>query len=112
MGISNRCRIDAAEAPPKLATVGSRALHDLIDAGDELDRARRHAKWIRKSKDLHRATRAVEAAALAAHRAGVGWNEIGDVLGIERAISSRLPSCSSQEFGVDRLQDGLPVDAL
>lgn len=86
MGISDRHRVDAAHAP-NLASVERIALRELVAARAELDLARSKAKWIRKCKDLHRATRAVEVAALAAHRAGVGWNEIGDVLGIERAMA-------------------------
>lgn len=87
MGISDRHRSDAATAP-NLATTRSNALRDLAEARDALARARLNAKWIRKCKTLHRATRDVENAALAARSAGVAWNEIGDVLGIERAMTS------------------------
>ena len=67
-------------------------MNDLAQARAALDRARRRAKWIRKSKELHRATRAVEFSALAAHHAGLSWNEIGDLLGIERAMTAEVIS--------------------
>ena len=68
-------------------SVAQQALGNLAAARLQLEEARRKAKWIRKSRELHEATRAVELAALAAYRAGIGWNQIGDVLGIERALA-------------------------
>ena len=61
-------------------------LQRLIEAQATLDHARRHAKWKRECKNLQSASHAVQVAALAAHDAGIGWAEIGDVLGIERAM--------------------------
>ena len=61
-------------------------LKRLIEAQVALDEARRNAKWRRKCKTLQAAAHAVQEAALAAHGAGVGWREIGDALGIERAL--------------------------
>ncbi|MDP9165305.1 MAG: hypothetical protein M3O32_04485 [Actinomycetota bacterium] len=59
-------------------------LQRLADAQATLDQARRNAKWKRECKNLQSASRAVQVAALAAHQAGFGWTEIGDVLGIAR----------------------------
>jgi hypothetical protein len=89
MGMSSRRRLGASERPNYNTNVSS-ALRDLVKAREVLEDARREAKWIRKCKALHHATRAVEVAALAAHRAGVDWNEIGDVLGIERATTAEV----------------------
>lgn len=61
-------------------------LERLIEAQATLDHARRNAKWKRECKNLQSASHAVQVAALAAHEAGIGWAEIGDVLGIERAM--------------------------
>jgi hypothetical protein len=94
MGISDRHRVDAAQ-PSNVASIETKALRDLVRARAELDRARRQAKWIRKCKELHRATRAVEAAALAARNAGIAWNDIGDVLGIDRAMNTELVSVAA-----------------
>lgn len=105
MGISDRHRLDAADSP-NLASVDSLALLDLVTARAALDRARSKAKWIRKSKELHRATRAVEVAALAAHSAGVGWNEIGDALGIERAMTPHAPSRADIERAAEHRHRG------
>ena len=91
MGISDRHRFDASRTPLS-AAIDRAVLNDLVRARAELDRARRRAKWIRKSRELHRATRAVELSALAAHHAGLSWNEIGDLLGIERAMTADIPN--------------------
>jgi len=61
-------------------------LDRLVDAQATLDDARRNAKWKRECKNLQSASHAVQVAALAAHDAGISWAEIGDVLGIERAM--------------------------
>lgn len=61
-------------------------LDRLVDAQATLDAARRNAKWKRECKNLQSASHAVQVAALAAHDAGISWAEIGDVLGIERAM--------------------------
>jgi hypothetical protein len=68
------------------AASNSPELRRLAEAGTALEHARRQAKWKRKCKNLHSAAHAVRVAALDAHRAGIGWTEIGDVLGIERAV--------------------------
>jgi hypothetical protein len=62
-------------------------LRRLAEARTALDRARRKVKWRRKCKDLHSAEHAVHVASVAAHNAGIGWAQIGDVLGIVRAIT-------------------------
>ena len=61
-------------------------LQRLAEAQATLDHARRNAKWKRECKSLQSASHAVQVAALAAHEAGFGWTEIGDVLGIARAM--------------------------
>jgi hypothetical protein len=74
----------AAQAS-KSAFAGSVVQRELLAAVAEVERTRGKAKWIRECKELNRATRALEHAALAAHDAGMGWCEIADLLGIERA---------------------------
>lgn len=69
-------------------------LERLAEAQATLDRARRNAKWKRECKNLQSASHAVQVAALAAHDAGFGWAEIGDVLGIERAMPQ--PTAASE----------------
>lgn len=69
-------------------------LERLAEAQATLDRARRNAKWKRECKNLQSASHAVQVAALAAHDAGFGWAEIGDVLGIERAMPQ--PAAASE----------------
>lgn len=90
MGISERHLVDAEQAFVAGTDHGD-VLNCLIEARAALDRARRDAKWVRECKALHRATRAVEDAALAAVRAGYGWIEIGDALGIKRASGREAP---------------------
>jgi hypothetical protein len=71
--------------------VHSALVHHLAEAQAELERARRppekQSRWQRKRTEAHlaAATRAVQAAAEAAHAAGATWTEIGDALGINRA---------------------------
>jgi hypothetical protein len=62
-------------------------LRRLAEARTALDRARLKAKWRRKCKDLHAAEHAVHVASVAARNAGFGWTQIGDVLGIVRAVT-------------------------
>jgi hypothetical protein len=69
------------------ASLDSPELRRLAEARTALDRARRKAKWRRKCKDLHAAEHAVHVASVAARNAGIGWNQIGDVLGIVRAMT-------------------------
>ncbi|TPG34290.1 hypothetical protein [Mycolicibacterium hodleri] len=69
-------------------------LQRLTEAQATLEEARRNAKWRRKCKNLQAAAHAVQVAALAAHDAGIGWTEIGDVLGIQRAV----PPASTPEI--------------
>lgn len=83
-------------------------LRQLAEARAALDHARRHAKWRRKCKRLESAARAVREAAMAAHQAGVGWTEIGDVLGIQRA-STATPDDRSESVGPAAALD-LPAD--
>ena len=75
-----------ADAVVRSASRNSPELERLIKAQATLDDARRNAKWKRECKNLQSASHAVQVAALAAHDAGIGWAEIGDVLGIERAM--------------------------
>jgi hypothetical protein len=69
------------------APLDSPELRRLAEARTALDRARRKAKWRRKCKDLHSAEHAVHVASVAARNAGIGWTQIGDVLGIVRATT-------------------------
>ena len=85
MNSSNGRRHDA-DAVVRSTSRNSPELERLADAQATLDRARRNAKWKRECKNLQSASHAVQVAALAAHDAGFGWAEIGDVLGIERAM--------------------------
>ena len=75
-----------ADAVVRSTSRNSPELERLAEAQATLDRARRNAKWKRECKNLQSASHAVQVAALAAHDAGFGWAEIGDVLGIERAM--------------------------
>ena len=68
------------------AVANTPELRRLVDARAALDHARQNVKWRRKCKNLQAATHEVQMAALAAHDAGIGWTQIGDVLGIERAV--------------------------
>ena len=80
---------DAADA--QLA-VHSDHMKRLAEAQAELERARRppekQPRWPRKraATELEAAAYAVQVAAEAAHHAGATWTEIGDVLGINRAM--------------------------
>jgi hypothetical protein len=85
MNSSNGRRNDA-DAVVRSTSRNSPELERLIEAQATLDHARRNAKWKRECKNLQSASHAVQVAALAAHDAGIGWAEIGDVLGIERAM--------------------------
>ena len=85
MNSSNGRRHDADEVV-RSTSRNSPELERLADAQARLDLARRNAKWKRECKNLQSASHAVQVAALAAHDAGFGWAEIGDVLGIERAM--------------------------
>jgi len=85
MTSSNGRRTDA-DAVVRSISRNSPELERLIEAQATLDHARRNAKWKRECKNLQSASHAVQVAALAAHAAGIGWAEIGDVLGIERAM--------------------------
>jgi len=85
MNSSNGRRHDA-DAVVRSTSRNSPELERLAEAQATLDRARRNAKWKRECKNLQSASHAVQVAALAAHDAGIGWAEIGDVLGIERAM--------------------------
>jgi hypothetical protein len=69
------------------APLDSPELRRLAEARATLDRARQKSKWRRKCKELHSAEHAVHVASVAARNAGIGWTEIGDVLGIVRAIA-------------------------
>ncbi|MEU0495226.1 hypothetical protein [Mycobacterium sp. NPDC006124] len=83
---SSRGRRREANAAVSSTSRNSPELDRLIEAQATLDHARRNAKWKRECKNLQSASHAVQVAALAAHDAGIGWAEIGDVLGIERAM--------------------------
>ena len=85
MNSSNGRRHDA-DAVVRSTSRNSPELERLAQAQAALDHARRNAKWKRECKNLQSASHAVQVAALAAHDAGFGWAEIGDVLGIERAM--------------------------
>jgi hypothetical protein len=85
MNSSNGRRHDA-DAVVRTTSRNSPELERLIEAQATLEHARRNAKWKRECKNLQSASHAVQVAALAAHDAGIGWAEIGDVLGIERAM--------------------------
>ena len=85
MNSSNGRRHDA-DAVVRSTSRNSPELERLAAAQATLDLARRNAKWKRECKNLQSASHAVQVAALAAHDAGIGWAEIGDVLGIERAM--------------------------
>lgn len=85
MKSSNGRRHDA-DAVVRSTSRNSPELERLAAAQAALDLARRNAKWKRECKNLQSASHAVQVAALAAHDAGIGWAEIGDVLGIERAM--------------------------
>jgi len=85
MNSSNGRRSDA-NAVVRSISRNSPELNRLIDAQATLDHARRNATWKRECRNLQSASHAVQVAALAAHAAGIGWAEIGDVLGIERAM--------------------------
>jgi hypothetical protein len=85
MKSSNGRRHDA-DAVVRSTSRNSPELERLAAAQATLDLARRNAKWKRECKNLQSASHAVQVAALAAHDAGIGWAEIGDVLGIERAM--------------------------
>lgn len=85
MNSSNGRRHDA-DTVVRSTSRKSPELERLADAQATLDDARRNAKWKRECKNLQSASHAVQVAALAAHDAGHGWAEIGDVLGIERAM--------------------------
>lgn len=85
MKSSNGRRHDA-DAVVRSTSRNSPELERLAAAQATLDLARRNAKWKRECKTLQSASHAVQVAALAAHDAGIGWAEIGDVLGIERAM--------------------------
>lgn len=85
MSASNNRHHDIADPVPcEVSDIP--ALRRLAEARVAMDHARQQAKWRRECKKLHAAAHAVRVAASAAHDAGIGWNEIGDVLGIERAI--------------------------
>jgi hypothetical protein len=60
-------------------------LQRLKEASAALEDVRRRSKGRRRFADLEAAGKAVQIAATAAHDAGIGWVEIGDVLGIVRA---------------------------
>jgi hypothetical protein len=92
MDSSSRRRHNAIAAAHG-APLDSPELRRLAEARTALDRARRKAKWIRKCKDLHSAEHAVRVASEAARNAGIGWTQIGDVLGIQRAI---MPTSNTQ----------------
>jgi hypothetical protein len=79
-------RRNDADAVVRSTSRNSPELERLAAAQAALDLARRNAKWKRECKNLQSASHAVQVAALAAHDAGIGWAEIGDVLGIERAM--------------------------
>ena len=79
-------RRNDADAVVRSTSRNSPELERLAQAQAALDHARRNAKWKRECKNLQSASHAVQVAALAAHDAGFGWAEIGDVLGIERAM--------------------------
>ena len=79
-------RRNDADAVVRSTSRNSPELERLAAAQATLDLARRNAKWKRECKNLQSASHAVQVAALAAHDAGIGWAEIGDVLGIERAM--------------------------
>lgn len=83
---SSRGRRRDADAVVRRTSQHCPELQKLIEAQATLDHARQHAKWKRECKNLQSASHAVQVAALAAHDAGIGWAEIGDVLGIERAM--------------------------
>ena len=74
------------------AAVHSDHLNRLAEAQAALERARRppekQSRWRRKraATELEAAAHAVQVAAEAAHDAGATWTEIGDVLGINRAM--------------------------
>lgn len=85
MNSSNGRRHDT-DAVVRSTSRNSPELERLAAAQATLDLARRNAKWKRECKNLQSASHAVQVAALAAHDAGIGWAEIGDVLGIERAM--------------------------
>ena len=85
MNSSNGRRHDA-DTVVRSTSRNSPELERLIKAQATLDHARRNAKWKRECKNLQSDSHAVQVAALAAHDAGIGWAEIGDVLGIERAM--------------------------
>lgn len=89
---SSRGRRQHADAVVRSTSRTSPELQRLADAQAALDHARRNAKWKRECKNLQSASHAVQVAALAAHDAGISWAEIGDVLGIERAMPQPTPT--------------------
>ena len=99
-------RLEDAIATAHEAPLDSPELRRLAEARIALDRARRKAKWIRKCKDLQSAAYAVQVASVAAHNAGIGWVQIGDVLGIDRAIT-----LSSTQIGAPTTPHAPPPDA-
>ncbi|MDT5350132.1 MAG: hypothetical protein QOH91_3419, partial [Mycobacterium sp.] len=80
-------RRDDADATGHDGPLESPELRRLAEARTALHRARRKAKWIRRCKDLQAAADSVHVASLAAHNAGIGWTQIGNVLGIQRATT-------------------------
>lgn len=84
----------AATAAPSGVT-DSPELRRLTEARVALDHARQNAQWKRQCKTLQSAAHEVQEAALAALNTGFGWTQIGDVLGIERAMK---PSAAAIEL--------------
>lgn len=80
---------DAVDAQP---AIHSDHMNRVVEAQAALERARRQpekqSRWRRKraATELEAAAYAVQVAAEAAHDAGATWTEIGDVLGINRAM--------------------------
>lgn len=80
---------DAVDAQP---AAHSDHMNRVVEAQAALERARRQpekqSRWRRKraATELEAAAYAVQVAAEAAHDAGATWTEIGDVLGINRAM--------------------------
>ena len=101
---SSKGRLHDANAVVRSTVHDSPELKRLAEAQATLDHARKNAKWKRECKKLQSASHAVQVAALAAHDAGHGWTEIGDVLGIERLT----PQSSSAPPEPQPIPDPIP----